>query len=191
MDSNQALAAGTSGAFVIGLHCLHTELPTTTLPTTQYCRRAYLEKVAAAHPDKGGSPEEFIQIRDAYETLLRGSNFAKHAGDADTSDVGSAAWNAMAEAEYAAWQHNAATQAYDQAVASLQQGCGFPTLTPVSQPSFDTQPNLQVTLQQPSDCSRAQCGSCSGNTRTEMQLQNTWMMQLQSRWMTACQGCSE
>ena len=130
MDSNQALPAGKSGAFHVSPHCLHAELPTTTLPTTQYCRRAYLEKVAAAHPDKGGNPEDFILIRDTYETLLRGSNFAEHAGDANKSDAGSAAWNAMTEEEYAAWQHNAATQAYDQAVASLQQGCGCVRILP-------------------------------------------------------------
>ncbi|UTF52780.1 J domain-containing protein [Natronosalvus rutilus] len=33
-------------------------------------RGAYLEKMQTAHPDKGGSEEEFKRVRGAYETLL-------------------------------------------------------------------------------------------------------------------------
>lgn len=33
------------------------------------CRKAYLRKIAAAHPDKGGTSEQFQQISAAYETL--------------------------------------------------------------------------------------------------------------------------
>jgi hypothetical protein len=33
-------------------------------------RQAYKKKVAISHPDKGGSAEDFIEIREAYEVLI-------------------------------------------------------------------------------------------------------------------------
>ena len=41
-------------------------------------RRAYKKKVAISHPDKGGSAEDFIKIREAYEVL----SFSYHSADA-------------------------------------------------------------------------------------------------------------
>lgn len=35
-------------------------------------REAYLEKVKSAHPDAGGSPDEFIRIQKAYEEAING-----------------------------------------------------------------------------------------------------------------------
>lgn len=49
-------------AFVLGV-----EVPCTKAEV----KAAYRKRSKTAHPDKGGSPEEFNKIRDAYETLLK------------------------------------------------------------------------------------------------------------------------
>ncbi len=33
-------------------------------------KKAFREKVLKAHPDRGGSKEEFVQLREAYECLI-------------------------------------------------------------------------------------------------------------------------
>ncbi|WP_132061575.1 ferredoxin Fer [Halorussus amylolyticus] len=63
-------------------------------PDDDELRRAYRERVKEAHPDHGGSAEEFRAVRDAYEQLKAGTTTgppardATHADDRDADESG-------------------------------------------------------------------------------------------------------
>ena len=54
-------------------------LPTEPAPSAKDVKKAYRKKCLTAHPDKGGDPELFDQINQAYEFLLSHLDYAEKA----------------------------------------------------------------------------------------------------------------
>ena len=77
------------------------------------CRKAYLQKIAAAHPDKGGTADHFQQVSDAYQMLQSGEGCVSRA-EAKTSRREDSHCN-LQDHEYHLLHSRIAAQAFCQA----------------------------------------------------------------------------
>lgn len=89
------------------------------------CRKAYLAKIAACHPDKGGSAASFHEVQTAYESYLHACEF----GDiipkslrASKPEESESMFCGMSQDEYRAWKLQTALQAYQSGLAFVTSG---------------------------------------------------------------------
>lgn len=94
--------------------------PTKTYLKILHSRKAYLQKVIAAHPDKGGTSEEFKELKDAYLDLQRRSP----ASEQPQPSIGLQYEIPLGlnEAQYTSLQCKAAAVAFSAALAALWAG---------------------------------------------------------------------
>lgn len=102
------------------------------------CRKAYLQKAAEHHPDKGGDPEAFYLIQQAYlhyrgdsVASANGSGLGGGGGQGGVADAcGGGAHGGlggdMHQEEYWCWQYSIAEEAYSRARHGAAEGKHLP-----------------------------------------------------------------
>ena len=80
--------------------------------TNEMLKKAYHKAALKHHPDKGGDPEKFKQVKDAYEYLLSSDGMKDYTGlDFDIEGIAQVAWSGQGQSIEEAASVNTGTSA--------------------------------------------------------------------------------